>query len=451
MTSDVFCSAGLVLPDKAGRQLNVGGWSLGSTFGVRLYWPDGSPGVAGVNDWHENENEVSLQSGRWYPSTMIMANGSILVIGGESGSNAPPVPSVEILPRTPGGNTTVYLDFLQQTDPNNLYPYLAVLPGGGIFIVYYNQARILDAKTFATTKKLPQIPGAVNNFQGGRSYPFEGTAVMFPQYAPYTDPVTVLVCGGSTPGASVALDNCVSTQPEVANPVWTLERMPSKRVMTSIAPLPDGTFLILNGAQQGVAGFGLGSNPNLNAILYDPTKPVNSRFTIMANTTIARLYHSEALLLQDGRVLVSGSDPEDGKNPQEYRVETFTPPYLLQGKKQPTYTIQNKDWAYGSSNSIVVTLFQGTTATMKVSLLGAISTTHGNSMGQRTFFPAFSCSGNTCTITAPPNANVCPPGWFQLWVLDGPTPSVAQWVRIGGDPAKLGNWPAYSDFKVPGV
>ena len=27
LKTDVFCSAGLVLPDKAGRQLNIGGWS----------------------------------------------------------------------------------------------------------------------------------------------------------------------------------------------------------------------------------------------------------------------------------------------------------------------------------------------------------------------------------------------------------------------------------------
>jgi hypothetical protein len=80
-----------------------------------------------------------------------------------------------------------------------------------------------------------------------------------------------------------------------------------------------------------------------------------------------------------------------------------------------------------------------------------VSSTHGNSMGQRTLFPAFSCSGNTCTITAPPNAHVCPAGWFMLFVLDGPTPSVAQWVRIGGDPAGLGNWPPQEPFLKPGV
>jgi hypothetical protein len=75
--SDVFCSASLVLPDKAGRVLNVGGWSLDSTQGVRLYTPDGSPGVNGKNDWEENWGTLHLQvrtpttSSAFIPLTII--------------------------------------------------------------------------------------------------------------------------------------------------------------------------------------------------------------------------------------------------------------------------------------------------------------------------------------------------------------------------------------------
>ena len=449
--TDVFCSAGLILPDKGGRQINIGGWSGDSTYGVRLYWPDGSLGVNGVRDWEENKSELSLQVGRWYPSAMIMSNGSILVVGGENGSNGPPVPSLEVLPKPAGGNTVLTQDWLQRTDPYNLYPFLAVLPSGGIFVAYYNEARILDPVTFATIKTLPNIPGSViYPTTSGRSYPFEGTSVLFPQRPPYASAdFTVLICGGSNPGPAIALDNCVSIQPDSANPNWVIERMPSRRVMPCISALPDGTYLILNGAKQGVAGFGLATLPNLNAILYDPSKPVNSRYSILANTIVARLYHSEAILLQDGRVLVSGSDPEDGVNPQEYRVETFTPPYLLSGAARPSFTITNKDWTYGQS--VAITITAGNAANVRVSLMGAESSTHGNSMGQRTIFPAVSCAGNTCTITAPPNNKVCPPGWFQVFVLDGPTPSVSTWVRIGGDPSKLGNWPNFPDFHLPGV
>lgn len=116
--TDIFCSAGLILPDKAGRQLTVGGWSLDSTYGVRLYWPDGSAGVKGTNDWEEDNANLRLQQGRWYPSAMVMTNGSILVVGGEIGSNDRPVPTLEILPAT--GTAPLYMDWLERTDPNNV-------------------------------------------------------------------------------------------------------------------------------------------------------------------------------------------------------------------------------------------------------------------------------------------------------------------------------------------
>jgi Glyoxal oxidase N-terminus/WSC domain len=229
--TDIFCSAGLTLPDKAGRQITVGGWANDDTHGVRLYTPDGSPGVWGVNDWQENVQQVRLQAGRWYPTAMIMANGSILVVGGQAGSNGAPVPSLEILPK-PAGGTVQYCDWLQRTDPYNLYPYLAVLPTGGVFVAYYNEARVLDENTLQTVKTIENIPGAVNDPKGGRTYPFEGTAVLMPQRAPYTDPLTVMICGGSTPGPEIALDNCASVSPEEATPKWTIERMVSAFALT---------------------------------------------------------------------------------------------------------------------------------------------------------------------------------------------------------------------------
>ncbi|KAK1749886.1 glyoxal oxidase [Echria macrotheca] len=450
LKTDVFCSAGVTLPDKAGRMLNVGGWSNPSTYGLRLFTPDGELGQWGVNDWEENADEFRLQDGRWYPSAMLMANGSVLVIGGEDGANAKAVPTIEILPST--GTKPLYMDWLARTDPNNLYPFTAVLPQGGIFVAYWNEARILDEVTFDTTVELPNIPGSVVDPTAGRTYPLEGTAVLLPQYYPFTDPLGVLICGGSTTGPGNALDNCVSIYPQVSNPVWTLERMPSKRVISCMAPLPDGTYLILNGAHQGVAGFGLATDPNLNAVLYDPSRPVGARMSVLANTTVARMYHSEAITLLDGRVLVSGSDPQDNVNPQEYRVEVFMPPYLLSGKPRPTFNLTaTKDWAYGQTGIPFELGGPPVNGAVTVTLLGSVSSTHGNSMGARTLVLNVACNGLVCTVDAPPNAHVCPPGWYQFFVLDGGIPAVGTYVRVGGDPAGLGDWPNLPDFTTPGL
>lgn len=147
------------MPDRAGRQINIGGWSLESTFGVRIYTPDGSPGVNGTNQWQEDKTTITLQRGRWYPTGLIMANGSILVVGGQDGSNGKPVPNMEILPRV---GPVLEAQYLRDTDPFNLYPYLVVMPSGGIFIQYYNEARILDERSLDTVKILPKAPGSVN-------------------------------------------------------------------------------------------------------------------------------------------------------------------------------------------------------------------------------------------------------------------------------------------------
>ncbi|KAL2141040.1 hypothetical protein VTI28DRAFT_2930 [Corynascus sepedonium] len=447
--TDVFCAASVTLPDKAGRQLNIGGWAGDATYGTRLYWPDGAPGVPGTHDWQENVNVLSLQAGRWYPSALVLTNGSVMVIGGLIGSNDAATPSIEVLPYT--GTPPLYMEWLDRTHPNNLYPFVCILPGGGIFVQYWNEARILDPATFDTIKTLPNAPGAPNDPKGGRTYPLEGTAVLLPQKHPYTDPLGVLICGGSTEGPGNALDNCVSIYPEAANPTWRIERMPSFRVMTCMAPLPDGTYLIANGALHGVAGFGLGVGPNLNALLYDPSKPLGSRITVAANTTIARMYHSEAITLLDGRVLISGSNPEDGVNPEEYRVEVFLPPYLLSGKPRPTFTLEDRDWVHGQTGIPFTLGAAPRNGDITVTLLGSVGSTHGNSMGARTLMPRVSCTGTSCTVDAPPTANICPPGWYQFFVLDGGVPAVGVYVRIGGDPGQIGNWPQGPDFSVPGV
>ena len=64
----------------------------------------------------------------------MLPNGSILVMGGETGSNASPQPNLEVLPKPAGGDTVIDLDFLSRTDPYNLYPFVIVLPSKNLFV-----------------------------------------------------------------------------------------------------------------------------------------------------------------------------------------------------------------------------------------------------------------------------------------------------------------------------
>ena len=84
--------------------------------------------------------------------------------------------------------------------------------------------------------------------------------------------------------------------------------------------------------------------------------------------------------------MISGSDPEDKVHPQEYRIEVYYPPYLVDGRVQPKITgLPITDWTYGGKFTVTVSISQ--TGPLKFSLLGAVASTHGNSMGVRTIFP----------------------------------------------------------------
>jgi hypothetical protein len=49
---------------------------------------------------------------------------------------------------------------------------------------------------------------------------------MLPINAPYTDPVTILICGGATL-EKIGLATCVTITPETPNPQWNIEHMVS--------------------------------------------------------------------------------------------------------------------------------------------------------------------------------------------------------------------------------
>jgi len=84
-------------------------------------------------------------------------------------------------------------------------------------------------------------------------------------------------------------------------------------------------------------------------------------------------------LLQDGRILVSSSDPRRRSVVQEYPVQVFIRLYLMGNTTKPSYLLNNNETSYGQGNTITITMLRDSAA--KVSFVGAMSCTHGNSMG----------------------------------------------------------------------
>ncbi|KAJ3085000.1 hypothetical protein HK102_000408 [Quaeritorhiza haematococci] len=447
----------MVLPEASGRLINVGGWSGPALQGVRFYTPSGAPRVQGTTDWMEDYTGYSLRVPRWYPTTLPLPNGKLAVIGGqvEGGGNAGNnQPNVEVLP-VEEGDGIYELQVLKDTDGANTYPNAHVLPSGNVLIVAGNKAAVHDWKNlWMPVKNMPDMT------HGNRTFPYTGQSILLPLYPPDYK-TEVVVCGGGTAldPMAPALSTCISIEPEAENPQWVTERMPSPRTMPDITILPDGTYLITNGAEKGHGGFNAANSPSFNAYLYDPRKPHHERFSILNTTTIARMYHSEGTLLTDGRVLISGSAPYvfswvNLPYPTEYRMEVYHPPYLTSGLERPVITqAPREEWPiYGEKGiTMMARIPSNDPLNVKVNLIIDGFVTHSTHMGQRlvgleiTVMKVLNGAENNnefkITMIAPPNANIAPPGWYMLFVLDGPTPSEAAWVWVGGDPANFAAYP----------
>ncbi|KAJ3110108.1 hypothetical protein HDU96_006902 [Phlyctochytrium bullatum] len=456
--SDPFCGGIHMIPDQWGRVTTMGGADdVPGHQGIRLYRPTGKPGTNGTTDWQESFRELRLQRSRWYPTMVQMKNGSFALFGG-----APDAllirteDTVEVVPRA---GRPVFLQLLRDTSLRNLYPLSYLLPSGNLFLLSDNRAQILDGETFRVLRELPKIPGSVVGSggnplgEGGRTYPNSAAGVILPIYPPYNDPVELLFCGGGTAIGKAAVENCVRIKPEVAGEEWKLERMPAHRVMTNMVALPDLTFLMVNGAATGNAGFATASDPDGYAWLYDPSKPENQRISILDWNDIPRMYHSGAQLLHDGRVLIYGSSPADPRFPRDYRLQMFKPPYITSGAPRPTFTINNggveKAFAYGGSILVTATIPSGTIGTVRASLISPGGSTHYNYMGQRSVeLTVTSNGGNQFTLGPLPTQDkeyLVPRGNYLVHILDGPTPSEGIWIRIGDPFPQFENWPPASE------
>src|ERR1051326_4370317 len=136
--------------------------------------------------------------------------------------------------------------------------------------------------------------------------------------------------------------------------------------------------------------------------------PATGQFTVMASIAVYRGYHSTALLLADGRVLSAGGNV-GGPNAQ-----IFSPPYLFAGPR-PSITSAPTSAGYGQ------TVFVGTpnaSTITKVTLLREGSVTHTNSMSQSFQSLSFTTTSTGLNVTMPANANIAPPGYYLLFILN---------------------------------
>ncbi|KAF9345579.1 hypothetical protein BGX34_004633 [Mortierella sp. NVP85] len=452
--TNTFCSGGGYLPN--GTLISAGGaemrrsraFTTGTGFQSLRMW---QPCEDKTCQWTENPQDPAwtMTSNRWYVSITTLPSGQLFVLGGSNESlavnrMATNNPTWELYPKPPGINAADYkptfMQFLVDALPNNLYPNVYTLPDGNLYIFANQKSIIFNVERNQVIKRLPDIPG------GPRSYPLTGSHVLLPLDPAKNYNHEILVCGGSEAQLqrANALQSCGRINLHDPDPQWEMDEMPTRRLMGDAVILADGKIMILNGCMKGYAGFRHGNDPVFTPVVYDPEAPLGSRFTEWVPSNIARMYHSVALLLPDATVFVAGSNEnsevrlQDVPFPTEYRIESFTPPYLTTDLARPEIVSKVPEKvAYAQKVAVTIDIKDKSKYEPEVTfMLGRRGfVTHSTHMSQR-MIKLVATRGHvegtkiTYQVEMPPNANLMPPGPHYFHVLNNGVPSVAQLLLL---------------------
>jgi hypothetical protein len=470
----LFCSSLLQLPD--GRILATGGTDYydepgvpGTTFGVselqglkntRIFDP-------ATNTWSETGQ---MNFGRWYPSTVTLANGDIFVASGvtklikpaysndplDSGTNVRQTETFD----PSSGKWTDNGAAAERSLP--LFPRIHLLPDGKVYYdaggqvfnpdgqsydeALWNIAAVYDPATRSWSNL--DIPGLGTDFPGFKGSTF---SIMLPLAPPYTK-ASFLAAGGvygTTPGGYLATPASIITSVDTSGGKDKLSTVQTgllnnPRWYSSGVLLPDESVMAFSGARQdGVVSPG-SEIPVHQAERFDP---VTKTWTAMASGHRDRTYHNTAELLPSGAVLVGGHSPIPNSygiqmtdpggitanNEKDPSFEIYYPPYFSQ--QRPVITGAPTALTYGVTQTLTT---PDAASITKVLLVRNTSITHLVDGDQRTVeLPITSRNGSSVSFKMPSAAQraVLPAGPYMLFIdrssSSGLVPSTAVQTFVG--------------------
>jgi hypothetical protein len=403
---DMFCNAMVLLQD--GRVLIDGGTIQYDPF----------HGAANASIFDPSSNTFSdvqpTVHGRWYPTLLTLDDGRVMTFSGiqETGAVGGTNQSVEFYTIGSGWSPPYNASWTP-----DLYPRLHLLPDGKVFYSgAQTKSRLFDPSTTTWTN-----PIATTNYSGLRTY---GTSVLLPlSPADNYDPKVMIMGGGNPSTNTTEIIDMGSSAP-----AWQYgPPMSQPRIEMNAVILPNGKVLALGGSLYDEQN----STASQNADLYDP---VSNTFASAGVYAYPRLYHSVALLLPDGTVWSAGGNPSRGHYvPQQ---EIYQPPYLFNADgtaaTRPAMTSAPASISYNHTFSVQT---PDSANVSKVVLVRNGNVTHAFGMDQRLVELSFTSGTGSLEVTAPPNGNIAPPGYYMLFIINSSgVPSVAQFVQIMGPP-----------------
>ncbi|MFE1801942.1 galactose oxidase-like domain-containing protein [Streptomyces sp. NPDC059517] len=363
-----------------------------------------------------------MDKARWYPTLVGLQDGKVLAVSG--------LDDVGVI--DPGDNE-IYDPRTKKWTPGPhryfpTYPALFLTKGGKLFYPASNagygpaelgrDAGLWDLKT----NKFQKVPGLSDADETETS-----TSLLLP---PAQDQKVMILGGGGVGESKKSTSRTAVVDLKKENPAFEdgPDLPQGTRYLNSVI-MPDDSVFTSNGAKD---YRGRGASNIHKAQFYDPK---SNSFRTAASPKVGRNYHSEALLLPDGRIATFGSDPlfDDQQNTKlghfEQRMEIFTPPALHKNGKSRPVLGDGPQEVDGEGRATFAT--RHPEKVVNARLMRPSAVTHTTDVEQRSIALELTRSKDSVTVAVPKDRTLVPPGWYMLFVSDADgTPSEAKWVQV---------------------
>ena len=325
----VFCSGMAELPD--GRVLVVGGYGGLSTGKIGIV--DTTIFDPATNTW---TRVADMHSPRWYPDLTELADGRFVAISGNDTDANHWADTPEVFDPTTGQWTLLTGVSTSQVHEEE-YPFSYLIPNGNVFTIGPSEDESFELNVNAKT--WTQV--------GGSSGVVNGSSVMYL-------PGKILYSGGaadlnsSTPASATTATIDLTS----ATPQWhQTAPMAHARIYHTLTMLADGSVLAVGG--EPTAGQTGQSEVSGGVLPSEIWNPATQTWSPAAATGVTRGYHSTALLMPDGTVLVGGSGHANPGFAAQLSSQVYSPAYLSKGPR-PTISSAPGSISYGANFNVTM-------------------------------------------------------------------------------------------------
>jgi hypothetical protein len=361
---------------------------------------------------------------RWYPTLVGLKDGNVLAVSGlDQFGQIITGHSEEFNLKT---QRWTLRPKLQHSFPT--YPALFLMPNGDLFFTGASTGYGPDKWSWREPGIWNPNTDAFRPVTAGLQDPTmmeTAGSIILP---PAQDQRYAIVGGGGVGESQLSTGRIDVVDLKSKDPRWRPDgRLPTGTRYPEVVITPNDGVVISGGSKyyRGMHGSDL-----MTAHMWMPN---TGTISDLADPLVGRDYHSEGLLLPDGRILTLGGNPLFGDKqdtePQIFhrQISIYSPPYLYQGPR-PKLTGGPSRLQRGQTGTFTT---PDSGSIVKARLMHPSAVTHVTDVQQRSIALTIKHEPGGVALTVPAGAGLVPSGWYMLFVDNGRgVPSVARWVKI---------------------